>query len=67
MTFGKNFRLIPFPIDLSAEAMLTSDLFLGTLRAVMGENLQYYGEKPTFPLSLKCIPTMDARAIISQP
>lgn len=48
-----------FSLDLSAEATITSDLFLGTLRAVVGENLPYCGEKPTL-LSLKYLLTPPA-------
>lgn len=64
-----------FPVGMSAEAMIAHDLFLRMLRAVMGESLQYCGEKPVFPLSLKCFLTFpprnaqrreqSARAIIS--
>lgn len=44
--------------DLSAEAMIASDLFLRTpLELSLGDRLQYCGEKPTFPPSLKCLLT----------
>lgn len=43
------------PTGLSAEAMIASDLILRTpLELSLGDRLQYCGEKPTFPLSLKC-------------
>ena len=43
-------------VDLFAEVMITSPLFLRTFRAVIGQiSTKHRGQKPTSPLSSKCL------------